>query len=79
VLQERGEIVERVRSRKFGGVDQGHEDVADEGTVLGLVEEGVLPVQDCLLQCPFTDVMPTPGLCRVSGAYSPPMAEIMAP
>ena len=62
------EIVERIRIVQFGRVNQTHEDVTDPGAVLGLVEVSVLPVQDRLLQGALTDIMPTPGLCRVGGA-----------
>jgi hypothetical protein len=33
-----------------------------------LVEQRILTMQHRALQCPFTEVMPTAGLCRVDGS-----------
>ena len=38
-------------------MDQAHEEVADVGAVVGLVEQGVLAVEDRLLQRPFADIV----------------------
>ena len=43
-----GEIVEGVDAVQFTRVDQAHEQVADAGAVLGLVEVGVFAVQNGL-------------------------------
>ena len=48
------EVVERVGGAQLCGVDQAHEDVANVGAVLGLVEQRVLAVHDGPLQRPFT-------------------------
>ena len=45
-----GEVVEGIRPAQFAGVDQAHEDVAHMGTVQSLVEQGVLAVQNRLLE-----------------------------
>ena len=39
VLEQRLEVVEGIGAGQFGGVDQRHEEVADFGAVLGLVEQ----------------------------------------
>ncbi len=52
-----GQVVERVGLVQLAGVDQAHEQVADAGAVPGLVEQGVLAVQDRLLQRPLAQVV----------------------
>ena len=64
------QVVEGVGPGQFRGVDQGHVDVPDAGTVLGLIEEGIFSVQDGLLQRPLADIMPRRGLCRVGRPHS---------
>ena len=66
VPQQHGEIVKRVDSAQLRSVDQAHKQIAHLGPVLTPVEQGVLAVQNRFLQGTFTDIMPTPGLCRVS-------------
>jgi hypothetical protein len=51
------QVVERVDSVQFARVNQTHEQIAHPRSVHRLIEEGILPVQDCLLQCPFDDVV----------------------
>ena len=41
-----GEIVERIGSVQFAGVDQTHEQIADPGAVHGLVEECVFAITE---------------------------------
>jgi len=38
-------------------MNEAHEEVADSGTVQGLIEEGVLSMKDGLFQNPLTDVV----------------------
>src|SRR5262249_16827739 len=52
-----GYVVERVDLVQVAGVDQAHEQVADAGPVLGLVEQGILAVQDGLLQGPLAHIV----------------------
>src|ERR1039458_7193863 len=59
-----GQVVEWVGAAQFAGVNQAHEQVADAGPILGLVEQRVLAMQNRFLQCSFANVMPTAGLCR---------------
>ena len=40
------QIIERIGAGELTGVDEAHEDVADAGAVLGLVEERVLAVME---------------------------------
>jgi hypothetical protein len=49
------------------GVNQAHIQVTHLSSIECPIEQCVLPVQNGPLQCPFHDVMPTPGLCRVGG------------
>ena len=49
MFQEGNEVLEGIAAVKFGGVDHGHKEVADEGAIWGLEEERVFPVQDWLL------------------------------
>ena len=41
---EFGHVIERVGPAELARVDQAHEDVADVGAILGLVEQGILAV-----------------------------------
>src|SRR5262245_12237924 len=52
-----GQVVERVGPVQLAGVDQAHEQVANAGAVAGLVEQGVLAVQDGLLQRALAQVV----------------------
>ena len=52
-----GQIIERICSAQLARVDQTHENVSDVRAVAGLVEQGILPVQDRPLQRAFTDVV----------------------
>src|SRR5438093_3525206 len=54
---ELGEVLEGVLSGELRGVDQAHEDVSHPRAVLGEIEEGVLPVDDRLLQGPFDELL----------------------
>jgi hypothetical protein len=65
VFLQLGEIVERIGAAQFRGVDQAHEQIAHAGSILRLIEQGVLAVQDGFLQCSFANGMPTARLCRV--------------
>ncbi len=50
-------------------MDDAHEEIAHVGTVWCLVEQGVLAVQDDLLQGTLSDVMPGAELCRVASRF----------
>ena len=58
-------VVERIDFIQFAGMDQAHEEIAHPRPVRRLIEEGILPVKNRLLQCPLNDIMPRAGLCRV--------------
>ena len=66
VSLEFGQVVERIGAAELAGIDQTHEGIADEGTVFGLVEHGVLAMENGLLQGPFADVVVqrSPGLVK---------------
>ena len=52
MAQQRHQVVERFHPVEFGGVDQAHEEVPDLGAVEGAIEQGVLAMEDGLLQAP---------------------------
>ncbi len=68
VFCESLKVVKGVDAVELAGVDQAHEQVADACAVERLVKHRVLAVQDRLFQGTLTDIMPTPGLCRVAVA-----------
>ena len=53
MLLDRDEIVEGIHILQFAGVDDGHEDIPDPGSVFGFIEERILAVQDRLFQGSF--------------------------
>jgi hypothetical protein len=53
-------------------VDQGHIEVADIRAVQGPIEQRILPVEECQFEGALAEIMPTPGLCRVTGFPSRP-------
>jgi hypothetical protein len=55
VRLKRREVVEGVRATALAGVDGAHEDVPHVGPTLALEEEGVLPMEDGLLERPLAD------------------------
>jgi len=59
------QVIEGVDLPQVAGVDQTHEHIADEGAMLGFVEQTIFSVENRLLQSPLTKIMPTAGLCRV--------------
>ena len=63
-----GEIVQGVNMAKLARVNKAHEHLAHRGAVFGLIEEGVLSMEDGFLQRPLAYVMLTAGLCRVGRA-----------
>ena len=52
-----GQVVERAGSAQLAGVDQAHKQVADMRAAAGLVEQGILAMQDRTLQRLLTDVV----------------------
>ena len=65
---EGDQVVEGVDALEFAGMNKGHEEVADPGPVLGLVEERISSMQYRPLQRSFHQVMPRAGLCRVGSS-----------
>jgi len=59
VFLQRHEVIEGSDLRQLAGMDEAHKDVVDMCTVEGLIEERVLPVKDCPLQCLLAQGMPT--------------------
>ena len=57
VLEELGQVVERIDAVEFTGVDQAHEQVPHVGPVFGLVEVGILAVKNGLFECSFAYVI----------------------
>jgi hypothetical protein len=57
VLLQFGEVIEGIHLVQFTSVDQAHEQVAHAGAVLGLIEVGILAMQDSLLQGSFADII----------------------
>lgn len=57
VALEFGQVIERIGSAKFAGVNQAHVEIAHAGAILRLVKQGVLPVKDRLLDRTF--IMPS--------------------
>jgi len=55
-LQSR-QVIEGVDLTQIAGVDQTHEHIADEGAMLGFVEQGVFPVEDSFFQNPLTKII----------------------
>ena len=51
------QVVQGVGLAELTGVDQAHEDIAHMGAMTGLVEQGVLSMQNRLLQRPFAEVV----------------------
>ena len=52
-----GQVIERIGPAEFAGVDQAHEDVPDVGAMARLVKQGVLAMENRLLQGPLTDIV----------------------
>jgi len=57
VLLQFGEILEGLGLVQFAGMDQTHEQVSHAGPIVGLVEVGVLAMQDCFLEGLFAYVV----------------------
>ena len=57
VRLEGREVVERIRATPLAGVDETHEEVGHLGPPFRLEEEGVLPVEDGLLERTVADVV----------------------
>ena len=57
MLLQFGQILKGIGPTKLAGVNQTHEQVANVGTVLGLVEECVFAVQNRFLQGSFAKVI----------------------
>ena len=73
-----GQVVERVRLVQLARVDQTHEQIANLGPIPGLVEQGVLAVQDRLLQGPLAHVVVQrrPGLAQEQRQLLPVLERI---
>ena len=57
VLLQLSQIDEDVHAGQAAGMDHAHEDIADIGTVLGLVEEAILAVEDGEFQGALDDIV----------------------
>ena len=66
VPSEGDQVVEGICAGQSAGVDEAHEQIADVGAVFSFVEQRVVAVANRRFQQSLTDVMPTPGLCRVA-------------
>ena len=67
IFEQPGDVCQGICPGKLAGVDQAHEQVPYIGAPLRFIEHRVFPIDNCILQCPFTYIMPTAGLCRVVG------------
>jgi hypothetical protein len=52
-----GQIVEGVGIAQLTSVNQAHEEIADIGPIQRPIEQGILPVKNCPLQCPLDDII----------------------
>jgi hypothetical protein len=57
VLEQLGQVVERVDVVQFAGVDQAHEQIPHAGAIFRLVEVGILAMQNRLFQSLFTYII----------------------
>jgi hypothetical protein len=64
VLEHMGQIVERILTVQFGGVNERSEHVTYGGAVLSAVEERIAPVRDGHLQGTLTDIIFQGRPCR---------------
>jgi len=73
VSLQRGQVVERVDPAKFTGVDQAHEQVAHPRPPTRLVEQGVLAMENGLLQGPLAEIIVQrrPGHAEETASASP--------
>jgi hypothetical protein len=67
VFLHRGQVVEGIGIAKLARADEAHEQVANVSPVLGLIEERVLAVENCFLQCSLAKVIIQwgPGNCDI--------------
>jgi hypothetical protein len=70
IFLEGNQIFEGVDASQVAGVDQAHEDIADQGAELRLEKQRVFPVQACPFQCLLADVMPTIMDSKSQSLYS---------
>ena len=57
VALQLGEIVERIGTAQFGCVDQTHEEIADLGAFLRLIEKGILAMENRFLQASLANIV----------------------
>jgi hypothetical protein len=50
-------VIEGISPGQLGGVDQAHAEVPHVGPPLGCVKQGVLAIQDSVLQEPLADII----------------------
>ena len=51
------QVIEGVDLPQIAGMDQAHEHIADEGAMLGFVEQTIFSVENRLLQNPLTKII----------------------
>ena len=54
---EGNEVVERIGAIELTGLNEAHEEIADAGTVLGLIEQAIFSVKNGSLEGPFNGVV----------------------
>jgi hypothetical protein len=52
-----GQVIEGIRSAQFATVNQTHEQIADSGSVSGLIKQPILSVKNRFLQSAFRNVV----------------------
>ena len=57
MLLEFGEVVEGIDAVQFAGVDQAHKQISHTGAVVGFIKIRIFPMENCFLECSFTDVV----------------------
>jgi len=51
------QVIERIGHAELARIDQTHERITNPGTFALSVKESILAVEDCLFECPFTNVV----------------------
>ena len=72
------QVIEGIDMPQVAGVDEAQEHIADKGTMLGLIKEGIFAIENCFFQSPFTDVIVQgrPGNSQEQGQRIPVLEHI---